>query len=66
MKERDLLKKMFIELLANIVNASNHKKCAFLNNQQFIFQATLINLHPNEYRQGSCFYAFAVNLVVIL
>ena len=25
-------------------------------------QPTLINLHPNEYSQGLCYYPFAVNL----
>ena len=36
------IKKIFISLLASIVNASNHRKCIFT-------QPTLINLHPNEY-----------------
>ena len=42
-----LIKKMFIGLLASIVNASNHAKCVSLNNQQCLTQPTLINLHPN-------------------
>ena len=25
-------------------------------------QPTLINLHPNQYTQGLCYYLFAVNL----
>ena len=27
-----------------------------------MIQLTLINLHPNEYIQGLCYYPFAVNL----
>ena len=54
--------KMFIEILTNIVNASNHTKCLSLNNHQCIVQVSLINLHPNEYNQGLCYYPFAVNL----
>ena len=44
-----LITKIFIELLSNIVNASNHTKCVSLNNQQCMAQPTLSNLHPNEY-----------------
>ena len=29
-----IIKKMFIVLLASIVNASNHKKCVSLSNQK--------------------------------
>ena len=46
-----LIKKMFMWLFINIVNASNHKKCAFLNNQKCEIHPTLINLHPNKYSQ---------------
>ena len=51
-----LIKQVFIVLLgfsgslASIVNASNHTKCTFLNNQQCMTQPTLIiNLHPKDY-----------------
>ena len=30
--------------------------------QQCLNQPTLINLHPNEYTQGLCYYLFVVNL----
>ena len=46
-----LIKKIFIGLLADIVSASNHSKYVSLSNQKRITQPTLINLHPNEYRQ---------------
>ena len=48
---------MFIVLLASIVNATNHKKCAFLSNQKCEIKPILINLHPNEY-----YYPSAVKL----
>ena len=35
------IKKMFIELLTNMVNASNHTKCASLNNQKGMIQPNL-------------------------
>ena len=40
---------MFLVLLSNIVNESNHTKHVSLSNQKYMFQPTLINLHPNEY-----------------
>ena len=42
------LKKIFIELLPSIVNASKHTKCVSLSNQKHKTQPTLVNLHPNE------------------
>ena len=53
---------MFIVLLANIVNASLHTKCASLSNQKCKIQPTLINLHPNGYNQELHYYPFVVNL----
>ena len=53
---------MFIELLRSIVDVSNHTKCVSLNNQQYMTQPTLINLHPNEYSQGLYCYPFVVKL----
>ena len=53
---------MFIVLLSNIVNGTNHTKCVSLNNQKYIIQPTLINLHPNEYSQEFHYYSFAVKL----
>ena len=46
-----LFKKIFMGLLINIVNASNHTKCLSLNNQKYEIQITSINLHLNEYIQ---------------
>ena len=37
-----LIKKMFIRLLAGIVNASNHAKCVLLSNQKYIILPTFI------------------------
>ena len=53
---------MFILLLSNIVNGSNHTKCLLLSNQKCMTQPTLINLHPNGYSQEFHFYPFAVKL----
>ena len=57
-----IIKKMFIVLLASIVNASNHTKCMSLNSQKCIIQRTLIHLHPKEYSQDFHYYPFAVKL----
>ena len=53
---------MFMEILINIVNATNHTKCISLSNQKCMTQPTLINLHPNEYSQKFHYYPFAVKL----
>ena len=59
---------MFIALLsfsgtlASIDNTLDHRKCLSLNNQQFMTQPTLTNLHPNEYNEGSPYIPFTVNL----
>ena len=53
---------MFIVLLSNIVNGSNHRKCVALSNQKCMIQPTLINLHPNEYSQEFYYYLSAVKL----
>ena len=57
-----LIKKIFMGLLINIINASNHTKCVLLNNQKCKTQPTLINLHPNEYSQEFHYYPFSVKL----
>ena len=54
--------KIFTELLTSIVNSSNHTKCVFLSNQECTTRPTFLNLHPNEYIEGVCYYLFAVNL----
>ena len=50
------------EILISIVNASDHTKCVSLSNQKCMTQTTLINLHPNEWRQELHYYPFAVKL----
>ena len=57
-----VIKNMFIVLLSNIVNGSNHTKCVSLSNQKCMTEPTLINLHPNEYSQEFHYYLFAVKL----
>ena len=37
-----LIKKVFMGLLTDLVNASNHTKCALLSNQKCMIQPTLI------------------------
>ena len=56
------IKKTFVRLLTSIVNAPNDEKCVSLNYEKCMTQPTLINLHPNEYTQGLCYYPFAINL----
>ena len=58
----ELIKKMFIALLNNIVNASKHTKYVSLSNQKCEIQPTLINLHPHEYNQEFYYYPFPVKL----
>ena len=57
-----LIQEIFIGLLTSIGNASNHANCVSLSNQKCTTQPTLINLHPNEYTQGSHYYPFALTL----
>ena len=64
---------VFIVLLSNIVNGSNHAKCISLRNQKVIWmyinqsglnhiQPTVINLHHNEYSQEFQDFQSAVKL----
>ena len=57
-----LIKKIFIGLLASVVNTCNHTKCVFLSNQKCKIQPTLINLHSNKYSQELHYYPFSVKL----
>ena len=57
-----LIKKIFIELLAGLVNGSNNTKYVSLNNQKFKIQRTLINLHPDEYSHEFHYHLFSVKL----
>ena len=45
----EIIKNLFIVLLTNIVNASNHTKCVSLSIQRCKIEPTDINLHPNGY-----------------
>ena len=57
-----IFKKTFIGSSSSIVSAYSHTKCVSLSNKKRESQATLINLHPNEYNQELHYYPFAVNL----
>ena len=58
-----MLQKMFIVLLLLIMTAScSRTKRVSLTNTKCEIQPTLINLHPNEYRQELHYYQFAVKL----
>ena len=54
-----LNKKIFIELLAGLINGSNHTKCVSLSNQKCMTQINL-SLQSNEYSQGFHYYPFSV------
>ena len=57
-----IIKKMFIVLLTDIVDAPNYTKYVSLSNQKCEIQPTLINLHPYEYSQELHYYPFALKL----
>ena len=57
-----LIKKIFIGLLTNLVNVSNHTKCVLLSNEKCEIQPNLISLHPNEWSQEFHYYPFALKL----
>ena len=57
-----IIKKMFIVLLSNKANSSNHTKCVSLSNQKCEIQPTFFNLHPNECNQEFHHYPFVVKL----
>ena len=56
------IKTIFIELLTGVVNGSNHTNGVSLINQKCMTQASLVNLHPNEYSQEFHYYSFADKL----
>ena len=43
-------------ILASIVRVSSHTKRLSLSNKKCTTQPTIINLYPNEYTQGLCYY----------
>ena len=53
--------KIFVVLLSNIVNGSNHTKCVSLNNEKCMIQPTLVNLHPNEIVKNFAAILFKLN-----
>ena len=57
-----LIKKIFMGLLINIFNTSNHMKRVSLSNKKIEIQPTFINLHPNEYSQEFHYCPFTVKL----
>ena len=57
-----IIKKMFVVLLTNIVNGSNHTECVSLNSQKCEIPPALINLHPNKYNQELHYYSFMAKL----
>ena len=56
------IENMFIAMSALTVTAYDHTKCVSLNNQQYVIEPKVINLHLNEYSQGLLYYQFAVDL----
>ena len=48
--------------LTSLVDPSNYTTCKSLNNQNCETHPTLINLHPNEFRQELHYNLFAVKL----
>ena len=57
-----VIKKISNQLLTGLDKAFNHAKCVPLTTQKCTTQPIPIDLHPNEYTQGLCYYPFAVNL----
>ena len=55
-----IIKKMNIEFLTGLVNASNHTNCVSFSNQKCEIQPIFINLHHNEYSQEFYYYPFTV------
>ena len=57
-----IILKILIVLLTSILNAFNCTKRVSLINQKCEIQATLVNLHPNEYSQELHYCSFAVKI----
>ena len=56
------LLKIFIVLLASLVNASTHTKFVSLSNQTFQIQPTLIDINSNQYNQELNCNPFVIKL----
>ena len=46
----------------SIDNTSSYTKCVSISNKKCEIQPTVINLHPNEYTRGLCYYPCVINL----
>ena len=57
-----LIKKIFVGLIAGLINGSNHAKCVLLSNHRGMIQPSLINLHSNKYSQEFHYYSFTVKV----
>ena len=57
-----LIKKIFLGLIAGLINGSNHTKCVLLSNHRGMIQPSLINLHSNKYSQEFHYYSFTVKV----
>ena len=60
-----LIKYISMGLLINMINVSNHTKCALVNNKKCMIQPTLINFHPNEYSQEFHYYWKLLEVVIL-
>ena len=60
-----MFKKIFVGLLAGLVNESNNTKCISLSSQKCITHPTLIHLHPNEYSQEFHCYPFLLDVLEV-
>ena len=58
----ELINRIFIALLTDLVSASNQTKYVSLCCQKCVIKPTLINLHPNEYSQEFQYHPLAVKL----
>ena len=52
----------FSRSIVSMDNDCNLTKCIYLNNKSCMTRPTLINLNPDKYNQGLCYYSFLVNL----
>ena len=53
---------MFVVLSSSIINASNHAKFIYSNNQKCEIPPIFINLHPNRYSQEFNYCPFTIKL----
>ena len=53
---------VLVDPIVGMADDSNYIACISLNNQPCMIRSTLIDLNPDEYNQGLCYYAFLINL----